>query len=98
MKQILQNIRLTLKEWASYIPGFLTLIFIIALGFFIGKLYFMAVKWRKVLYEHVTSTDINSNTMTIPEGADVYVIQPQGEQEVIIIGDPDDIKVKPKKK
>lgn len=43
-------------------------------------------------------TKVNQNTMAIPEGAQIYIVQPQGEQEVVIIGDPENIKVKPKKK
>lgn len=43
-------------------------------------------------------TKVNENTLTIPDGTQIYIVQPQGEQEVVIIGDPENIKVKPKKK
>lgn len=38
-----------------------------------------------------------SQSITLPVTERVVIIQPQGEQEVIIVGDPDKVNVKPKK-
>ena len=87
----------SVKEWALPI---LTIIFLLAL--LMAPIYVCNsfYKRNKALYEHIMSIDtkVNENTMTIPDGSQVYIVQPQGEQEVIVIGDPDDITVKPKKR
>lgn len=85
------------KYWPFY------LFFAIVISFLVISLYSMirfSWNYNKRLYDRLMSveTKVNDNTMTIPEGSQVYIVQPQGEQEVIVIGDPDDITVKPKKR
>ena len=97
---VLNSIKLTLKEWASYLPGFLVLIVIILGVSFLCRLTYSYAKRGKALYEHIMNIDINknSNSITVPDSCQVYIIQPNGEQETIIIGDPNNVKVKPRKK
>ena len=87
----------SVKEWALPI---LTIIFLLAMLIAPIYLFKFAYRRNKALYDHIMSieTKVNENTMTIPDGSQVYIVQPQGEQEVVIIGDPDDITVKPKKR
>lgn len=85
------------KEWALPILMLIVVFFLVIVG-----PIFLARAWKcnRALYDHLMKieTVINDNTLTIPEGSEVYIVQPNGEQEVIIIGDPENIKVKPKKK
>lgn len=99
MKNLLYNIKATLKEWLSYVPGFLVMLLILAL--FIGafKMVKSHLEFRRVLYEHLTKAPtVNSNSIPLPDSSQVFIVQPQGEQEVIIIGDPTKVTVKPTKK
>lgn len=86
------------KEWALPILTIIVLLFLLI----VGPILFVRFAWRrnKALYDHLMSieTKSNDNTLTIPDNSQVYIVQPQGEQEVIVIGDPDDITVKPKKR
>lgn len=97
IKTCIQMCVKSVKEWALPV---LCIIFLLAC--LIGPVYLckFAYKRNKALYDHIMSieTKVNDNTMTIPDGSQVYIVQPQGEQEVIVIGDPDDITVKPKKR
>lgn len=93
LKMLLQNS----KKW---------LLFILLLALFLAPfLLIIPPAWKtfqakKALYEHLINIDTktNDNTITLPEGSQMYIVQPQGEQDVIIIGDPDKVNVKPKKK
>lgn len=97
IKTCIQMCVKSVKEWALPV---LCIIFLLAC--LIGPVYLckFAYKYNKALYDHLMSieTKVNENTMTIPDGSQMYIVQPQGEQEVIVIGDPDDITVKPKKR
>lgn len=95
---IINSIKLTLKEWVSYLPGFLLLLAIILGIYFFSRLVCSYAKRGKALYEHIMDIDVNKNTITVPDSCQVYIIQPNGEQETIIIGDPNNVKVKPRKK
>lgn len=98
--KLIDYTKLTLKEWASYLPGFFLLLAIILGVFFISKLTYSYAKRGKALYEHIMDIDVNknSNAITLPDSCQVYIIQPNGDQETIIIGDPNNVKVKPRKK
>lgn len=96
---LINSIKLTLKEWASFLPGFLLLLAIILGVFFISRFTYIGVKRHRALYDHIMNIDVNknSNSITVPDSCQVYIIQPNGEQETIIIGDPNIVKVKPRK-
>lgn len=51
--------------------------------------------WYKYSKSH--SCDSDKSQILLPSTEKVIIVQPQGEQDVIIIGDPDKIQVKPKK-
>lgn len=98
IKTCLAMIGKAFKEWALPILTLLVVFFLVI----VGPILFVRFAWKrnKALYDHLMTieTKVNDNTMTIPEGSQVYIVQPQGEQEVIVIGDPEDINVKPKKR
>lgn len=96
--KLIDYTKLTLKEWASYLPGLFLLLAIILGVFFISRLTYTGFKRTRALYEHIMNIDVNKNTITVPDSCQVYIIQPNGEQETIIIGDPQNVKVKPRKK
>lgn len=54
-----------------------------------------AFLWYKYSKRHVCDSD--HSQILLPSTEKVIIVQPQGEQDVIIIGDPDKIQVKPKK-
>lgn len=71
---------------------------ILTLPFF----FFARWAWKKnnALYDKVMSIDTfkNDNLISVPPDAEIYFVQPQGEQDVVIVGNPENIKVKPKTK
>lgn len=87
IKSLLQNV----SDWLLPIAVFILLLCI---------LFLPVRKHNRELRKQLMSieTKVNENIISIPEGAQIYIVQPQGEQEVVIIGDPENIKVKPKKK
>lgn len=91
IKTLLNRLADVVSDWLPPIAVFILLLCI---------LFLPVRKYNRELRKQLMSieTKVNENTMTIPEGSQVYIVQPQGEQEVIIIGDPDDITVKPKKR
>lgn len=90
---MLRKIFTVIKEW---LPGIICLMVILLFIFFVGRFVTRTYRHTKDLYEKVMN--FNSNTISLPDSSQVYIIQPQGEQEVIIIGDPNKITIKPKKK
>lgn len=54
-----------------------------------------AFLWHKYSKSHTCDSD--KSQILLPSTEKVIIVQPQGEQDVIIIGDPDKIQVKPKK-
>lgn len=91
IKTLLNRLADVVSDWLLPIAVFILLLCI---------LFLPVRKYNRELRKQLMSIEskVNENTMTIPEGSQVYIVQPQGEQEVIIIGDPDDITVKPKKR
>lgn len=87
------KIRTVIKEW---LPGLLCLVGILAFILFFGRFITRTYRQSQALYEKVMN--VNKNSILLPDSSQVYIIQPQGEQEVIIIGDPNRITIKPKKK
>ena len=101
MTHIKTCLAMIVKSIKEYILPILTLLVVFFLVI-VGPILFarFAYKRNKALYDHLMKIENvnNDNTLTIPEGGEVYIVQPNGEQEVVIIGDPENIKVKPKKK
>lgn len=91
IKTLLNRLADVVSDWLLPIAVFILLLCI---------LFLPVRKYNRELRKQLMSIEskVNENTMTIPDGSQVYIVQPQGEQEVIIIGDPDDITVKPKKR
>lgn len=84
---------------SEYIHSFFALLLILILVI-VPIIYMVRIhKKAKVLYEHIMSIEISipQNSFAMPDSSKIYVIQPSGEQEVIIIGDPEKVNVKPKK-
>lgn len=98
IKVCLQMIKEKLsKNWLLYL---FTLIVIFVFAISVYSLFRFSWNYNKRLYDHIMSIEntSNDNTLTIPEGSEIFIVQPNGEQEVVIIGNPENIKVKPKKK
>lgn len=91
IKTLLNQLSDAVSDWLLPVAVFILLLFI---------LFLPVRKYNRELRKQLMTieTKVNENTLTIPDGAQIYIVQPQGEQEVVIIGDPENIKVKPKKK
>lgn len=91
IKTLLNRLAVAVSDWLLPLAVFILLLFI---------LFLPVRKYNRELRNQLMTieTKVNENTLTIPDGAQIYIVQPQGEQEVVIIGDPENIKVKPKKK
>lgn len=94
LKEKFYDVLNAIVPWIAIIIVFL----IVTLPFF----FFARYAWKRnnALYEHLMKieTQANDNSISVPSDAEIYVIQPQGEQDVVIVGDPDKITVKPKNK
>lgn len=97
---VISKVKSIFKKIASYLP--IIIFTVVFLGIFLGipcLLIRHAYRYNKRIYEHIMQmpTDVNQASVPYVDSSHVYIIQPSGEQEVIIIGDPERINVKPKK-
>lgn len=90
--------------WNEYLGPILVVILLLAILFLPFGLYARyAWKRNKALYDKIMSIETTapapqSNTLNVPDSASVYIINPMGEQDVVIIGEQEKVTVKPSKR
>lgn len=90
--------------WQQYLGPIFVVILLLAILFLpFGLFARFAWKFNKSLYDKIMSIETTapspqSNTLNVPDSASVYIINPMGEQDVVIIGEQEKVTVKPSKR
>lgn len=104
LTDIKARLALLKEKVKDFFHSFGSLVVLVLLFSIIMLPFFFLARWSwkrsDALYEKVMSIETyhNDNSILVPPNAEIYVFQPQGEQDVVIVGNPESIKVKPKNK